>query len=206
DAEGTPLALGRKRRVVSTVLKRLLWTRDRGCTFPGCHRKHYVEAHHVRAWAEGGKTEPKNLTLLCSFHHRLLHEGGFSIRRCRGRLEFLRRDGRVIPRSGYRREDMVDDVVDDFMDERAGEVGPEALCPDALCPDALESTCRHPSAEGFVSEPYSSAEQGRPGVREPRAGYRVCQSVLQGSSGIAGHNRRRDRGDRLRDYAGTGGP
>ncbi|HEU4620013.1 MAG TPA: HNH endonuclease signature motif containing protein, partial [Gammaproteobacteria bacterium] len=162
------------------LLKRLRWTRDRGCTFPGCHRKHYVEAHHVRAWVEGGKTEPKNLTLLCSFHHRLLHEGGFSIRRRRGRLEFLRRDGRVIPRSGYRREDMVDDVVDDFMNERAAEVGPEALCP-----EALDSTRRNPSAEGFVAGRYSSAELGRPGVREPAASYASARAFCRSYPRVA---------------------
>ncbi|HEX5420089.1 MAG TPA: DUF222 domain-containing protein [Gammaproteobacteria bacterium] len=111
DEAGMPLALGRKRRVVSPALRRLLWARDRGCTFPGCHRRHYAEAHHLRHWANGGKTEPGNLTLLCSFHHRLLHEGGFRVRLGRdGRLEYLRADGRVIPRSGYRREDMVNEV------------------------------------------------------------------------------------------------
>jgi hypothetical protein len=46
---------------------------------------------------------------LCSFHHRLLHEGGFTIRRRGARLDFLRADGRTIPRSGYRPEDIVDE-------------------------------------------------------------------------------------------------
>jgi hypothetical protein len=54
---------------------------------------------------------PENLTLLCTWHHRLLHEGGFSIRkRDDGTLDFLRPDGRTIPRSGYRHEDMVDEI------------------------------------------------------------------------------------------------
>jgi hypothetical protein len=109
DATAAPLALGRKRRVVSPALKRLLWARDRGCTFPGCHRKHYAEAHHIRHWIDGGKTDAGNTTLLCSFHHRLLHEGGFTIRRRGARLDFLRADGRTIPRSGYRPEDIVDE-------------------------------------------------------------------------------------------------
>ena len=30
--------------------------------------------HH---WAHGGRTSLDNLVLLCGFHHRLLHEGGF---------------------------------------------------------------------------------------------------------------------------------
>jgi hypothetical protein len=42
-------------------------------------------------------------------HHTLLHEGGFTIRRdaARGRLEFRRPEGRVIPRAGYRLDDML---------------------------------------------------------------------------------------------------
>jgi hypothetical protein len=74
DDHGTPLSVGRKQRTVSTALKRALWSRDRGCSFPGCHRSHYVDAHHIRHWAEGGETSLENLTLLCSYHHRLLHE------------------------------------------------------------------------------------------------------------------------------------
>jgi len=110
DARGTPLALGRKRRVVSPALRKALWSRDGGCRFPGCERKHYVDAHHLEHWAHGGETEPGNLILLCSYHHRLLHEGGFSVfRRHDGELQFLRADGRAIPRSGYSPDDMIDD-------------------------------------------------------------------------------------------------
>jgi len=35
DDDGHPLDVGRKRRVVTTALRRALWSRDRGCTFPG---------------------------------------------------------------------------------------------------------------------------------------------------------------------------
>jgi Domain of unknown function (DUF222) len=35
DADGTPLDVGRKQRTVSAPLKRALWARDRGCSFPG---------------------------------------------------------------------------------------------------------------------------------------------------------------------------
>ena len=110
DKYGSPLDVGRKQRNVSTPLRRALWSRDRGCTFPGCGNKRFVDAHHIDHWARGGETTTENLTLLCTYHHRLLHEGGFSIRRDADEsLYFVRADGRVIPRGGYRREDMVDD-------------------------------------------------------------------------------------------------
>ena len=38
DERGTPLDVGRKRRTVPIALKRALWSRDRGCTFPGCQK------------------------------------------------------------------------------------------------------------------------------------------------------------------------
>lgn len=120
DDDGRPLDVGRKRRTVTTPLRRALWSRDRGCTFPGCHNKHYVDAHHILHWADGGETKPDNLTLLCSHHHTLLHEGRFRIRRNGdGSLRFERADGRVIPRFGYRLEDMRDD--DDVPDNLSAE-------------------------------------------------------------------------------------
>jgi hypothetical protein len=112
DENGTPLDVGRKQRTVSTRLKRALLARDRGCMFPGCRNRRYVDAHHLRHWAAGGETTLENLILLCSHHHRLLHEGGFKIRRdASGGLRFERADGRVIPRFGYRLDDIRDDVV-----------------------------------------------------------------------------------------------
>jgi hypothetical protein len=44
-----------------------------------CSNRHFVHAHHVEHWAHGGSTSLDNLVLLCSFHHRLLHEGGFEV-------------------------------------------------------------------------------------------------------------------------------
>ncbi len=110
DDNGAPLDVGRKTRTVTAALKRALWSRDRGCSFPGCERSHYVDAHHIEHWAQGGATSLENLMLLCTYHHRLLHEGGFSVKRDReGALRFKRPDGRVIPRNGYRIEDVVDE-------------------------------------------------------------------------------------------------
>jgi len=110
DSRGNPLRLGRKHRVVSSALRRALWARDRGCAFPGCRHRLYVEGHHYVHWIDGGKTDIENTLLLCSQHHRLLHEGRYSIHRLAdGRFEFRRPDGRVIPRCGYRADDAAPD-------------------------------------------------------------------------------------------------
>ena len=43
DARGNPLDVGRRQRTVPTALKRALWARDKGCSFPGCTHKRFVD-------------------------------------------------------------------------------------------------------------------------------------------------------------------
>jgi hypothetical protein len=80
DKNRNPLNVGRKHRVVQPALKRALLARDKCCRFPGCTHERWLDAHHVVHWADGGKTSLENTLLLCSRHHRLLHEGGFEIK------------------------------------------------------------------------------------------------------------------------------
>jgi hypothetical protein len=54
--------------------------RDGGCRFPGCNQRKWVDAHHIIPWMHGGPTTRDNLVILCTRHHRMLHEGGFAIR------------------------------------------------------------------------------------------------------------------------------
>ena len=74
DEHGEPLSVGRKSRVVPQAIKRALWARDRGCRFPGCGRRRFVDAHHIEHWADGGPTSLWNLVLLCGHHHRRAHD------------------------------------------------------------------------------------------------------------------------------------
>jgi hypothetical protein len=75
DAKGEPLNVGRKARTIPPAIRRALNARDKGCRFPGCSFKRYVDGHHVKHWAHGGETKLANLITLCRFHHRLVHEG-----------------------------------------------------------------------------------------------------------------------------------
>ena len=107
---GEPLSVGRKTRVVPTALKRALRARDRGCAFPGCHNTRFVDAHHVKHWSAGGETSLGNLLLLCSRHHRLVHEGGYGIDKdYRDRWIFKRPGGIAVPECGHRAEDTYDE-------------------------------------------------------------------------------------------------
>jgi len=136
--DGEPMNVGRKQRTVPAALRRALWARDKGCSFPGCTHTRYVDAHHVRHWADGGETSLGNTMLLCSAHHRLVHEGGYRIRTDdRGRWYFKRPDGRAIPAYGYQTEDMVDDGIDDVDDTIMAGASAEAPGPWQASHDAV---------------------------------------------------------------------
>jgi hypothetical protein len=79
DEDGNPLNVGRKTRSIPPALRRALNSRDKGCRFPGCCNKKYVDGHHIHHWANGGETKLSNLVTLCRFHHHLVHEGGVQI-------------------------------------------------------------------------------------------------------------------------------
>jgi hypothetical protein len=93
---GKPLSVGRKTRAVPSALRRALASRDRGCRFPGCAARCSVDAHHIRHWAHGGSTSLDNLVQVCRFHHRLLHEGGYTVESSGAGVVFRRPDGRQL--------------------------------------------------------------------------------------------------------------
>ncbi|MHB1488712.1 MAG: HNH endonuclease signature motif containing protein [Acidimicrobiales bacterium] len=96
-ANGSALGVGRMTRSIPAWLYRVLRHRDRGCRFPGCGQGRLIHAHHIRHWADGGPTEQGNLILICRYHHRLVHEGGWSITgdAC-GEVSFVRPDGTTL--------------------------------------------------------------------------------------------------------------
>lgn len=97
ERDGEPLSVGRKTRSIPPALRRALRARDNGCRFPGCTNHRYVDAHHIRHWADGGPTDLDNLVHLCGHHHRLLHEGGYSVQPgAGGAFEFRTPGGRVL--------------------------------------------------------------------------------------------------------------
>ena len=105
DKKGNPLNVSRKHRMVQPPLKRALLARDKCCRFPGCTHEKWLDAHHVMHWADGGETSLDNTVLLCSKHHRLLHEGGFRINKgTTGEWQFktARSEDRNLPSGAFR--------------------------------------------------------------------------------------------------------
>lgn len=92
------LNLGRSVRLPTARQRRAVEQRDgRRCSMPGCTRVHGLQAHHLRHWARGGRTDLDNLALFCHYHHRLFHEDGWTAsRRADGSLGFLGPGGREV--------------------------------------------------------------------------------------------------------------
>ena len=86
--------------------------------------------------------------LLCSRHHRLVHEGGFRIERdYQNRWFFKRPDGLAVPSCGYRAQDMIDDDIGDDIGFDTGE---------------LSSAINNPSAEGFIASVKTAVASSAP--------------------------------------------
>ena len=74
-------------------MMRQLRLRDRECRFPGCGARRFTQAHHTVWWSNGGATDLDNLVLICGFHHKPVHELGWSIARDpAGEVGWLRPD------------------------------------------------------------------------------------------------------------------
>jgi len=89
SASGEPLNIGRRSRTIPAPMRRALIARDSGCCFPGCTSHRFCDGHHVVHWQDGGETRLENLVLLCRYHHRLVHEGGFDCPKVRKRRNLL---------------------------------------------------------------------------------------------------------------------
>ncbi len=96
--DGDPLSMGRTIRIANRQQRRALRIRDGHCVFAGCRviAEHCI-AHHLVHWEHGGPTDLEGLALVCRYHHRLIHEGGFGLERDdRGRFTTYRPDGTPI--------------------------------------------------------------------------------------------------------------
>ena len=106
NSQGNPLNIGRKSRTIPPAIRRALKRRDRGCRFPGCTCTRFVDAHHIKHWADGGETSVHNLVLLCRNHHRLVHEGGYGVHiNAEQHIHFTKPDGRTLspgPKARFR--------------------------------------------------------------------------------------------------------
>src|SRR5205814_367531 len=109
---------------------------DQTCRFPGCNARAFLEGHHIRHWAEGGETSVRNILCMCNWHHRFVHEYGFTI---------SMDENRVVT--------VIDPLGRKLVDVPVRHVGPEVGLPMIKAANTdLEITAETPSC-GWNGEP-----------------------------------------------------
>ena len=68
-------------RTINATLFTALVHRDPRCVVAGCGATRFLEIDHVTPFAEGGPTTLANLVRLCSYHHALKSNDGYTLRR-----------------------------------------------------------------------------------------------------------------------------
>ena len=95
DAQILPVVLGANSEVLdigsvsrhpTAAITRATYIRDQGrCAFPGCRRTN-LRQHHMKFWSQWHETSYDVMAWVCAFHHWLVHEGGWTMRRRSGCL------------------------------------------------------------------------------------------------------------------------
>jgi hypothetical protein len=99
-ADSMVIDVGKAMRRVSAPRMRALRVRDKGCRFHGRDRQvNWSNPHHIVYRSRGGSDKLENLVLLCFFHHRLVHEGGWQVIKVGREFQFLPPDRVVMRRA-----------------------------------------------------------------------------------------------------------
>jgi hypothetical protein len=123
DEVGRVLDVGRRTRTIPPALARALDVRDAGrCRFPGCNHRRFLDRHHVKHWSNLGETKLDNLLTLCTAHHQLVHEGGWSVELDGDEARFFDPSGALLV---WPRPPRVEDALADLEDAHASlDIGP----------------------------------------------------------------------------------
>ena len=82
DADGAPVAIGRKYTALSPKITSAVLTRDGHCRWPGCDARIGLDIHHLvpRSW--GGTDDISHLAAVCTLHHhheQLIPHGPYAL-------------------------------------------------------------------------------------------------------------------------------
>ncbi|HZO12999.1 MAG TPA: HNH endonuclease signature motif containing protein, partial [Polyangiaceae bacterium] len=84
-------------QAIPPSVRREIMRRDGGrCAVPGCRCSVFIDVHHIKTVAEGGKHDADLMILLCGKHHKLVHRGALIIEGSVSHgLSFYHADGSV---------------------------------------------------------------------------------------------------------------
>ena len=94
DKNGLTINVGRSQRFATDgQVQALLAVWGYQCAMPGCSHRRFIEIHHLREWALGGRTDMDNLIPLCSSCHSQVSHGVITIESAGPDLIFTFNDG-----------------------------------------------------------------------------------------------------------------
>ncbi len=67
------------RALTKTTRRRIALRDHHRCSVPGCRNFRFVDVHHLRPRALGGKHDDDQLTSLCTQHHEAIHDGRLAV-------------------------------------------------------------------------------------------------------------------------------
>jgi len=71
-ADSRPIGLSDLGEAIPPAVRAFVWKRDQGaCTIDACNSRYRLQPHHIQERHHGGDHDPKNLTLLCWYHHHV---------------------------------------------------------------------------------------------------------------------------------------
>lgn len=96
DTNGVVLDAGRDKRLANRHQRRALRAMYAACAFHGCDVPfNRCEIHHLDPWELGGSTDLDRLLPLCSRHHHVIHEPGWTLDLSPDRTLTIERMGEV---------------------------------------------------------------------------------------------------------------
>jgi hypothetical protein len=127
----TGLSIGRRSRSIPPAIRRALLLRDHGCRFPGCNHTRFLHGHHIQHWLHGGETSVENILTLCTRHHHLVHEEGWTLERGEdGGWQFAAPSGERLPsQPGIQVTGDTLTWLREWADEQGVDLGPDANYP-----------------------------------------------------------------------------
>jgi hypothetical protein len=97
DERGVPIDVGRRYRTATDAQWAATKAIYSSCGWAGCSAPiSWCQLHHIHHWERGGTTDLPNLVPLCSHHHHLVHEGGWTVRLLPDRRLEIRRPDRQL--------------------------------------------------------------------------------------------------------------
>jgi hypothetical protein len=97
NSRGQALAVGQSQRLATPAQRAALAAMHRTCMQPTCTVAFEdCPIHHIIPWEQGGPTDLSNLGPLCTTHHTLVHQGGWTLTMTPDRIAtWTRPDGTI---------------------------------------------------------------------------------------------------------------